>query len=118
MSRRSEIERLKEQAKKSGKSLRIQLDKKPIGGNPLFGFLPDAPILEIQSMQTLTVGELRQICDRCPNKALSEMKKSHVFGLHDSITVAILQEEYDALCGGGIISAKLEPITEKTDFIT
>lgn len=93
-------------SRQTGSRVRKAIDKKsfvqqfPLAGrDPRMAFTPEQFVMDITPLESITVGELRELCLAKREHPLALQKALSVQGLGDTQIVAVLREDLDVLRG-------------------
>jgi len=99
-----QLQQAKKISARTGQRIRKVFNKKTFiqqfpaaGSDPRMAFTPDTFIFDITPLESLTVGELRDMCLACKGHPLSFQKAMQVEGLADTVIVSVLKEELQIL---------------------
>lgn len=99
-----QLESAKKIASRTGQRIRKVFNRREFvkqfpqaGNDPRMAFTPNNFILDVTPLDTLTVGELRDLCLACKGHPLSIQKAMQVEGLADNVIVSLLKEELAVL---------------------
>jgi hypothetical protein len=101
-----EIERATEESRRTGKRIHKRFNKREFleqfphaSSDPRMALTPDEFFLDLEPLEGLTVGELRNLCLKKKDHPLALLKAMQVEGYPDSTEIFILKEEIAILSG-------------------
>ena len=120
---KDQIRELRKESRRTGKHIRRIVDKKQLlkenpelAADPRMALTKDNFVLDIRSMEQLTVEEVRDLCDKCGNDLFAADQYKAVKGLDLLQVICIPTNSLNKLMSAAGVSVEKKPISTPPVF--